>query len=391
MHATRKIIFLLDLSESFSRNLIQGISRYADIYGPWSFCKMTPSYRDQYGIEGIIEFAREWKADCLVGQFQDENEVKQLIEAGLKLIAVDYIEPFDTIANISGNYRKSGEMAADYFLSRGFKNFAFYGMPNTVWSRERENAFRKKIQAVGLSVNSYSPDASKNRQFWFYTASTLKDWLLSLPKPVAIFTCDDNRAEHLMEAAKMAKIHIPEEMALLSVDNDELICKTSTPSLSSIQQDEINGGFLAAELMEKMIQEHRIIKQDILLEPLQIITRHSSDVFALDDPYIKKALIYIKEHLDTPLNVTEICRQIPLSRRALEIRFKNQLNRSIYEEVKRQRMEKFVFLLLNSDLPINDMATLCGFPDSKNLARVFASQFAMSPSVYRKRFSFNKI
>jgi len=379
-----KIILLIDLSESFGRNLIRGISRYSDIYGPWSFCKMPPFYRESYGIEGILDFAKEWGAHGIIGQFNHSDEISKLIDEGLYIIAVDFREQFEQIPNISGDYIKSGELAADYFLSKGHKNFAFYGTHDTVWSREREKGFHAHLNAHGYEISAYAPNTVKSHNFWYYTPSPLQDWLVSLPKPVAIFTCDDNSAEHLLESCKLAGLHIPEEVAILGTDNDEIICQYANPPLSSIQQEEENGGYHSAELMARMIREKQIIKEDIILKPLRIITRRSTETLALEDPYVKKTLIYITENLDKPMQVADLVKIVPLSRRALEKRFFNAIGRSMYQEIQRLRMEKVVSLLLDTDLTVNEISMLCGFPDSKNLSRLFTSIYHMTPIKFRK-------
>lgn len=380
-----KIILLIDLSESFGRNLIRGISRYSDIYGPWSFCKMPPFYRETYGIDGILKFAKEWGAHGIIGQFHQSEEISKLIDADLFILAVDFREQFNQISNISGDYINSGELAAEYFLLKGHKYFAFYGTHDTVWSREREKGYRDYLKAHGFDSSTYAPNAVRSHNFWYYTPSPLQDWLLSLPKPIAIFTCDDNSAEHLLESCKLASLHVPEEVAILGTDNDEIICQYSNPPLSSIQQEEENGGYRAAELMARMIREKRIIKEDIILKPLRIITRRSTETLAIEDHYVKKSLIYISENLDKPIHVSDLVKIVPLSRRGLEKRFSSVLGRSIHKEIQRLRMEKVVALLLDTELTITEISVICGFPDSKNLSRLFSSIYQLTPVQFRKR------
>lgn len=388
MEEAHKIILLVDLSESYGRNLIRGINRYSDSHSPASFCKMPPFFRETYGIEGILKFAREWGADGIIGQFYNTDEIDGLIKAGLYIIAVDFQEKFRQIPNISGAYRKSGEMAAHYFLSKGYKNFGFYGFHQTVWSREREEGFYAILLKNGFEASVFTPAAVSSHNFWYYQPSPLQDWLLSLKKPVAIFACDDNRNEHLVEAAKLANLHIPEEIALLGVDNDEIICQYSSPPLSSIQQDEENAGYRAASLMARMIKEKKLICEDIHVEPLRVVTRQSTDMLAVEDEYIRKALIFIHNNLDNEIYVDDVAKQVLLSRRALEKRFLKATGRTVYQEIQNKRIEKVVSLLLESNLSIQDIAIKCGYQDSKNLSRIFSSIHKLSPSQYRKKYLF---
>lgn len=380
-----KIILHLDLSESFSRNLIRGLNKYSEVFGPWSFCKMPASFSEAKGIDELLNFSKEWGAQGIIGQFENETDVQAIIDQGLFIIAVDLKEAFNNITNISGDYYESGKMAAEYFLSKGFKNFAFYGTPNVVWSRERERGFRDSLDKNGHTLLSFSPKIIDNH-FWYYTPSPLQKWLQSLPKPVAIFACDDNRAEHIVQAAKIAKLHVPEEIGVLGVDNDEVICLYSNPSISSIQQDEEGGGFKAAALMDKMIRQKKTIKEDIILKPLRIITRRSTEFTAITDQYVINTLIYIRENLEKAITVNDLPQVIGLSRRALEKRFLKITGRSIYKEIQRQRVEKVVNLLMETSLSINEIAHISGFSDSKNLARCFYSFHKMTPLKYRKKY-----
>lgn len=379
-----KIILLIDLSESFGRNMIRGIARYSSIYGPWSFCKMPPFYRETYGTDGILKFAKDWGAHGIIGQFQQNDDVQKLIEAGLFTIAVDFQEPFKQISNVSGDYIKSGKLAADYFLEKGYKHFAFYGTQQTVWSRERFKGYQNHLKQSGFDVYDFEPHSVKTHNFWYYSPSPLQEWLISLPKPIAIFTCDDNSAEHVLEAAKIAKLNIPEEVAVLGTDNDEMICQYANPPLSSIQQDDETGGYRVAELMARMIKENKYIKEDIILNPLRIITRRSTETLAIEDAHIKACLLYIKENLNKPLHTNDLLQLVPLSRRVLEKKFFQTIGNSIYKEIQRQRIEKVVALLLDTNLQVAEIAALCGFTDSKNLSRLFKETYTLTPLQFRK-------
>ncbi len=388
MNHFKKIILLIDLSESYGRNFIKGINRYSDIFGPWSFCKMPPFYREKYGIDGILEFAKSWEADGIIGQFYNTAEINKLIDENIYPIAVDFREKFDQVSNISGDYLQAGKMAAEYFLAKGYKNFAYYGFHETVWSRERERGFTQTLRRQGFQTSVYAPQPVSSHNFWYYAPSPLQEWLNSLKKPVAIFTCDDSRSEHLAEAARLSNIHIPQEVALLGIDNDEIICNFSSPPLSSIQQDEENAGYQAAQLLDKMITHQQNVKEDILVKPLRIITRQSTDMLALEDPFVRKALIFIQENLDKLIHVDDVTNVVPLSRRALEKRFRKATGRSVYQEIQRQRIQKVVKLLLDSNLTITDIAILCGYEDNKNLSRIFTGIHGVTPLQYRKKYRF---
>jgi LacI family transcriptional regulator len=379
-----KIILLSDFAEEYNKNLLRGITRYSKDHGPWTFCKMPTYYRETIGIDGILKWAKEWGADGIIGQFYND-EVEKFTAANIPLIAQDFKERFTEIPNITGAYTETGRMGADYFLKKGFKNFAFYGFGDIVWSRERAEGFEDRIQEAGFDVHCYQHNDSHAKDLWYYKPSALSIWLKSLPKPIALMTCDDNQGHHITEAAKNAGIRIPEEIAVLGVDNDEMVCDLSDPPLSSIELDSEKSGYEAARLMERMIEEKKCYAPDIIVKPTQVVTRHSTDIFASKDKYIVSALKYIHGNLDKNLKVDQVLKEVPLSRRSLEKRFMLTTGYPVYEYIYNQRIEKFTQKLLGTDMTIFEIALDLGLSDSKNIARQFKQIKGLTPMEYRKK------
>ena len=380
-----KIILLSDFSEEYNKNLLRGITRYSKDHGPWTFCKMPTYYRETLGIDGILKWAQEWEANGIIGQFYNGEEVEKFTKARIPVIAQDFKERFTDIPNITGAYRETGALGADYFLKKGFKNFAFYGFGNIVWSRERAEGFEEKIQEAGFDVHYYENKDSRGVDLWYYKPSALSDWLKSLPKPVALMACDDNQGHHITEAARHAGIRIPDELAVLGVDNDEMICDLSDPPLSSIELDSEKSGYEAARLMEQMIEDQVCCADDIVVNATQVVTRHSTDIFASKDKYIVSALKYIHGNLDKNLKVDQVLKEVPLSRRSLEKRFIMTTGYPVYEYIYNQRIEKFTQKLLETDMTIFEIALDLGLSDSKNIARQFKQIKGVTPMEYRKQ------
>ena len=380
-----KIILLSDFSEEYNKNLLRGITRYSKDHGPWTFCKMPTYYRETIGIDGILKWAKEWEADGIIGQFYNDEEVEKFTKAKIPVIAQDFKERFTDIPNITGAYKETGRLGADYFLKKGFRNFAFYGFGNIVWSRERAEGFEERIQEAGFDVHYYEHKDSRAIDLWYYKPSALSVWLKSLPKPIALMTCDDNQGHHITEAAKHAGIRIPDEVAVLGVDNDEMVCDLSDPPLSSIELDSEKSGYEAARLMEQMIEEKTCCGPDIVVKATQVVTRHSTDIFASKDKYIVSALKYIHGNLDKNLKVDQVLKEVPLSRRSLEKRFIMTTGYPVYEYIYNQRIEKFTQKLLETDMTIFEIALDLGLSDSKNIARQFKQIKGVTPMEYRKK------
>jgi LacI family transcriptional regulator len=385
-----KIILLSDFAEEYNKNLLRGITRYSKDHGPWTFCRMPTYYRETMGMDAVLQWAKEWEADGIIGQFYNNEEIKKFTAAKIPVIAQDFKERFTDIPNITGSYRETGRLGAEYFLMKGFKNFAFYGFNNIVWSRERAEGFESRIQEAGHKVHSYELKDTSSMDQWYYKSSALSVWLNSLPKPIALMTCDDNQGNHIIEAAGHAGIRIPDEIAVLGVDNDETICDLSDPPLSSIGLDTEKGGYEAARLMEHMIETKTCSAADIVVKATQIITRHSTDIFASKDKYIVSALKYIHDNLDKNLKVDQVLREVPLSRRSLEKRFVQTTGYPVYEYIYNQRIEKFTQKLLETDMTIFEIALDLGLNDSKNIARQFKQIKGLTPMEYRKTYMVTK-
>jgi LacI family transcriptional regulator len=382
-----RVIFLTDLSEEYAKNLLKGIVRYSKEHDPWVLCKMPFSYRVEHEVEGVLQWAKEWKADGIIAQFYNTDQVGIFKKNGISAIAQDFKSRFTEIPNITGAHHQTGRMGADYFIRKGFKNFAFYGFKDIVWSSERCEGFRNEISKYDLDKHFYEYQNTELKELWYYESAPLVAWLKMLPKPIAMMACDDNQGQHIAEICKQCGLKIPEEIALLGVDNDEVICTLSDPPLSSINQAVEKGGYEAAELMDKMIRNPQKQYGDVVVHPTHIITRQSTDIFATTDKYISAVLKFIHQNTDKKLNIDQITRMAPLSRRLLENRFKQEIGLPIYSYIMNLRIEKFAHKLIETDAPIVEITHEMEFSDYKNIARLFKKIKGITPSEYRNKNS----
>lgn len=380
-----RLILLTDFTEVFAYHLLRGIRVYSQGREPWVVCRMPPSYRQQYGIGGVLKWAREWQADAIIGQFDDDDPVELFREHGIVALAQDFRSRFTTLPNITSEYRLTGQMVADFFLQKGFRNFAFYGYKDVVWSAERCEGFRERVTAQGFGEGFREYQHPQLENLWFYEPTPLVNWLKSLPHPTALMACDDNQGNRITEICRVSGIRIPEEIAVMGVDNDEMTCNLSEPPLSSIKLNIEKGGYEAAQLIEQLILDREASYTDVVIAPIGIVDRLSTNIYATDDPCILVALQYIHQHLQTKISVADIVRIVPLSRRLLEMRFKQVTGQPVYGYIFNLRMERFAQLLLATNDPIAEVAMNVGLVDYKNLARQFKSQRGCSPMEYRKR------
>ena len=379
-----KIILLIDFTEDYGKSLLKGVTRYSKENGPWLFCRMPSHYREDLSMDNLIKFAKEWKADGIIAQLYNNADIKKLVETKIPIIVEDFKEHFEEFSNISGNYFETGEMGAKYFINKGYKNFAFYGFNNIVWSRERGEGFEDSVKKIGEKVHFFNPKKISSREIWHYKPSALSKWLSNLPKPIAIMACDDERAQNITDACRINKIKIPEEVAVLGVDNDELTCNLSDPPLSSIGLGVEQGGYEAAKLMQLLIENKDQKAYDIIVKSTSIFTRQSTDICATTDKQIAMALNFIHQNIENNINVIDVLKKVSISRRALEKRFLEVTGSAVYKYICHLRIEKFSDKLFESEKSINEIAIEAGFNDNKNLSRLFKQINGCTPLQYRK-------
>lgn len=384
---------MTDFSEAYARGLLLGIAKYSQNVGrAWSICRLSLSIRDKYGIEAVVDYAKKMKMDAIIGQFKTDDDVELFTKNGIIAIAQESTVRFSGIANIVGDNYNEGVIAAKHLLNKGFTNFAYYGVKNVIWSDERQQGFSDTLKAAKRPVTLSELEIS-NTDVWEYDYETVSQWLERLPKPVAIFACDDNRANNITEVCRYIRINsanghrlrIPEDITLLGVDNDETICRLSIPNTSSIAIDVVGGGYDTAKYIDQQLylKPEERFAENILVHPLNVVTRQSSDILVNDDPYVAKALRYISSNLSNKIKVNDIVNEVPVSRRILEERFKKELGTSIYDYIIQMRIDR-ITELLREGLSVSDAAYQMGFSDIKNLSRTFKKFKGISPFEYRK-------
>ena len=382
-----KILLLTDFSSGYSRNLLKGIVRYSKEVGNWSFQRMPLYYRMLYGENGVVEWAKKWQADAIIAQLSDVN-IELLNDLNIPIIVQNYRDRNKAVSNLTGDYFNTGVMAAKFFLNRGYRNFAFYGFKGAIWSRERADGYSHEIEKQGYKLAVLEND-NKDREEWSYNHTVLGNWLQSLPKPVALFACDDHFALQISETCNVYNINVPDDIAILGVDNDDLLCNISDPSLSSIVLDVENGGYNAGKLLHQLITKEITEPFNIVVNPLIIERRKSTEKYAVWDKNIRTILNYIEKNYANHLSVEELVKQVPLSRRVLEKKFKEETGESLYQYIQNYRIDQFTRLLITTDYSLFEAALQSGFENYKNVSRVFRKYKSLSPAEYRKRYKCN--
>ena len=208
---------------------------------------------------------------------------------------------------------------------------------------------------------------------------------MNLPKPVALFCCDDENALYVSETCMMHNMNIPKQIALLGVDNDELMCNISCPPISSIEQSVEAGGYAIGELIHEMLVSRKFIKKDIVISPTRVVARKSTDENVIEDKYVSEVVCRIENEYASPLTVNDLLSNIPLSRRSFEIKFRRATNTSIYKYILYCRCRHLADKLLTTRSQIIDLSMEVGFDDYNNVSRIFKKIYGCTPSEYRSR------
>jgi LacI family transcriptional regulator len=384
----RKVVLLIENSRGFGRALLQGIAKYSRLNGPWTFYRMPAFYRDPNSriCEKELHRMEKWGASGIIMREVKNND--ELIGLGLPTIVSTYINR--TVPNaceIYVNNKGVGEMAADYLLELGFTKFAFCGYDDFFWSIERSQGFTERVRRAGFEPIIYRQPKSRISRLWDNEQDILAAWLKSLPKPVGLMACIDERSQDILEACKIAGLHVPEEIALIGGDNDELICDLANPPLSSVAISGVAAGYQAAELLDRLMDgKEKIAGQQIIVEPTHIHTRQSTDVLAVEDRDVAMAIRFIRSNAREPIQVSDVVSATGLGRRVLEKRFRKVLGRSILNEITHYRIELASRLLMETSMPISQIASTFGYPSVKNIARYFYKEKRTSPLKYRKLY-----
>ncbi|MBO4469526.1 MAG: DNA-binding transcriptional regulator [Bacteroidales bacterium] len=380
-----RAIFITDYTEQFAYRLLKGIHNYAkESSEPWVVAKMPTSYKRQVGLEGIVQWAKKWDMKAVIGQFEPDDDISLFRKNGIVAIAQDNVRLFKEIPNITADYEGTGAMAAELFISRGYKNFAFLGHKGLCWSEARRDGFTRKLKESGFT-NIFVKELEPQEDFWQTDYISLLKWISTLPKPVAVMTCDDNQGAIFLELCKVNGTQVPAEVAIIGVDNDEILCTMSSPTLSSIDVDIELGGYQVAALMERMVKEHRFEGEDIVLKPTSIIPRTSSNVFATKDNYVHAALEFIRANAHRKIGVSDVLEVVPVSRRLLEQRFLKETGMTIFHLITMVRINRFARMLLETKDSVAEIAAQLDEPDAKSISRRFQAIKGCTPTEFRKR------
>ena len=380
-----RVILLIETSCAYGRRLLRGIGKYSRLNGPWAFYRAAPFYRERASREKILSRLKTWGADGLIIREPKQNE--EIVQMGLPTIISPKID--DKIPGVPMIYTDcegAGKLTAMHLLERGFTKFAYCGFDEMPWSRDRATSFAKYIKEAGYKTHFYKRPRSKALRSWENEQGRVAEWLRSLPRPIGLMACNDECGQNVIEACKQAGFRVPEEVAVIGVDNDELVCDLSDPPLSSVALNTERAGYEAAELLDKLMHGEEMNDQVIIDQATHIATRQSTDMLSIGDHDVAKAVNYIRRNARQTIRVADVVAATTTSRRGLQQRFRKVLGRSVHDEIRRVRIQQVMQMLVETNLPVSRIARMLGYTGFEHISRYFRQEMSMSPLTYRKKF-----
>ena len=379
-----KVILSIESSRAAGRDYLRGIARYSHLHGSWSF------YWEPRGFEktGLILEKRE--VDGII--VRDVSELKnQALRLGIPTVVFGHRDrEVRGLINVVTDSQAIGRMAAEHLLQCGFKHFAYCGLARnsieqTPWSKLRLESFRERVVQAGFIAPAVFV-LSASGSDWSKPLRQLADWLLKLPQPLGVMACNDDCGAQVAEACKQAGLVVPDAVGIVGVDNDEVVCGLADPAMTSVALNFERAGYQAAEELNRLMQKsEKVPNNNILVLATHVVARRSTDIVAVEDPCLAKALTCIRDRVRTPLTVDEVALASGSSRRTLERSFRRQLGGSILKEIRRQRTDEIARLLVETNLPVTRIAESLGFADVQHFARYFRAGKKTSPLAFRKK------
>ncbi len=363
------VALIVESSIAYGRGLLRGIARYLREHGPWSI------FLEQRELGAALpDWIRAWKGDGILTRTADPR----ILRAGLPTVGL-YDRGPDRLKlpMILNDNEAVGRLAARHLLDRGFRRLVYFGPAGEYWSELRWQGVRE------LSADAQRHVSVRGR--WELQQERLAAWLRRLPRPFGLVAANDMHGLRALDACRRAGLAVPEDVAVVGVDDDAELCELSDPPLSSVRLNPERAGFEAAALLDRLMQGRKAPREATLVGPLGVTSRPSTDILAIDDPSVARAIHVIRRRAFEGISVEELMREIPLSRRALEHRFRQRLGRTPKEEIQRLRLERARVLLAGTDLPVARIAEQLGFHQAAYLSAVFRRELGTTPAAYRKR------
>jgi LacI family transcriptional regulator len=384
------VAVVVDPSLPYDREIAKGVAQYAREVGTWRL------YIEEEAPRRLPDFAT-WAGHGVIASFDDERIAGVVAAAGLPAVAVGggggYYDPATGIPYVDTDNEQVAVLAAEHLLECGLASCGYYGLAparTTGWSDIRGGAFAARLAAVGKACVELV--ARHEATQWRNLQEELVGWLTSLPLPVGIMACDDVRARHVLEACRTAGLRVPHDVAVIGVDDDDLLCEFSDPPLSSVRQAARRIGFEAARVLEGLMRpagpRHKRKKpakaERIVVPPLGVVARRSTQTIAVADPAIAAVVRLVRDRACGRLAIRDVVHESGLSRWMLEDRFRQAVGHTVHEDILRVRLAEAQRLVITTDMPLKAIAPRAGFRSVAYMTTLFRRHLGTTPAALRR-------
>lgn len=376
----KHVALLVETSNGYCRGLLEGVIAYTKSCGNWSV-HLTEQERGA----APPEWLESWDGDGIIARIETDNIGKRLKTFGLPIVDLSAARHVPGVPWADTDDKAIVELAVNHFTERGFRHLAYCGDAGFVWSVRRGTHFRRMAADTDCTFHEHNSTARYNDGFNpAIELQRIRDWLQNLPRPIAIMACYDFMAQQILDACRQLEISVPEQVAVLGVDNDRLICELCDPTLSSVMPDTRRTGYDAAAFLDRMMNGEVINPdQPLITQPLGIKVRESTDTLAIDDKEVATALGFIRRHATENIRIADVLAIGTLSRRALEHRFRKIVGHTPSEEIQRVRINRIKAMLHNTELSVGEIAARTGYEYAEYMAAVFRRETGFTPSQFR--------
>lgn len=377
----RRVAVILQLWQNFDRSVLRGISGYVQERAEWSVFVEEVEHQRIPDIEA-------WGADGLIVNFDNQEVAEQVNQLDIPIVGVGggagWYDPASGIPYIDTDGAQIGRLAAEHLLNCGLKNFAFCGYPKSrtnQWMLDRERGFVERLDEAGCDCHVFRGRYTSTVR-WKDVLQELSDWLRTLPLPIGIMGCYDYRARHVLEVCQSLGLRVPDDVAVVGVDND-VVCELANPPLSSIEQGCFQIGYTAASSLDRLMAGEDSLPLRQSIEPVGLVSRQSTDVLCVEDALVAQALTEIRLQACHGVQASAVAEKFGVSRNTLDKRFKKVIGCTADLEIRRIRLEKAKELLSRTGLPLREIASEAGFANEQYLSTVFTKALECNPSEYR--------
>jgi LacI family transcriptional regulator len=380
-----RVALLVESSRAYGRGTLAGVAKYIRQNGHWSIFFQEHSFCDD-----IPAWLAGWRGDGIIARLDNDALVGSIQRLRVPVVYLRHIVPTPKTPYVITNNPAVSYAAFEHLKERGFRHYAFCGFNGADYSDERRDSFVQCVTEAGRRCHVFDETQvlGKGNTVSFEHEGLIDnehvaDWLLALPKPVGLMACNDMRGQQVLNACRAVGIAVPDEVAVIGADNDTTLCDLSDPPLSSVVPNTERIGYEAAGLLALMMAGKKPRQHEVLIDPIGVVTRRSTEVLAIEDRHIALAARFIREHACEGVDVSDVLRAVPLSRSTLERRFTSIMGHSPKHEILRVRLNRAKQLLAESDFTLDVIAEKIGLEHTEYLGRIFKKKNGVTPARFR--------